>query len=82
MLNRAGREITRAKRSFRMPFAALISRRTLPILKTLTTLSKVGVMKILLSTSSSTTPKTHRDIRDTLYTQHTENRHEIKTCLA
>ena len=42
MLNKAGKETMSAKRSFLIPFAALISRRILPILNTLTTRSRVG----------------------------------------
>ena len=43
MLNRAGSEMTRANSSFRIPFAALINLRTLPILKTRITLNNVGL---------------------------------------
>lgn len=55
MLIRAGREMMRANNSFRMPFAALISLNTRPILNTLRTRSSVG-LKLLARTSANTIP--------------------------
>ena len=52
ILKIAGREMIRANRSLRMPLAALIRRKTRPILKTLTTRSIVGFMATLFRVSS------------------------------
>ena len=63
MLNMAGRDIMRAKRSLRMPLAALMRRRTLPILKTLMIRRSVGVTNIPERRSSSKMP----EIEDSRY---------------
>lgn len=56
MLNKAGSDITKANNNFLIPFATLISLKTRPIRKTLTTLNKVGFMKTDRRTSDRTTP--------------------------
>ena len=63
MFSSAGRDMTSAKRSFRIPFAALMSRRTRPIRKTRTTRRRVGVTMTADRISSSTIPdKQQQDV--------------------
>jgi hypothetical protein len=57
MLKSAGSETTRAKRSFRIPFAAFINRNILPILNTRTTRKSVGDMGKSIMISSIKMPK-------------------------
>lgn len=56
MLNKAGRDTTSANSSFRIPFAAFINLNIRPILKTLTTLKRVGDMGRSIMMSSIRMP--------------------------
>lgn len=56
MLNKAGRDMARAKRSVRMPLAPLTRRKTRPTLATRTTRNNVGDTKYFSIKSLNTMP--------------------------
>lgn len=57
ILKRAGSDIINANNSFRMPLAALISRRILPILIRRITLNSVGLIINFCNASSKMMPR-------------------------